>query len=87
MGKQQKLSKIAEAVTDILGRKVKKKPLTKAKALKRFIKKMEARRVEIKDELDKGGLKKSREKMLRQHLETLDKQIKRAQKILNEMKA
>ena len=85
MGKQQKLTKLANAVTGILGDEVKGKRLKKGKALKRFIKKMEARRKEIVAELEKGGLKKDREKLLKNHLETLDKQLKKAQKILSEM--
>ena len=85
MGKQKELSKIAGAVQHILGDKVKKKKLKKDKALKRFIKKMEARRKDVKGELDKGGLKKEREKLLRAHLDTLDKQITKAKKILSEM--
>lgn len=85
MAKQQKLSKIAEAVKGILGNGVKKKKLKKVKALKSFIGKMEARRKEIKKELDKGGLKKDREKLLTRHLGTLDKQIKKAKRILKEM--
>ena len=85
MGKRQKLTKIANAVTGILGDEVKGKKLKKGKALKRFIKKMEARRKEIKDELEKGDLKKDREKLLRDHLETLDKQIKKAHKLLDAM--
>ena len=85
MGQRKKLSKITNAVTGILGGEIKGKKLKKGKALKRFIKKMEARRQEIKDELDKGGLKKEREKLLRNHLETLDKQIKKARKVLGAM--
>jgi len=86
MGKRQKkISRIANAVTGILGDEIKNKKLKKGKALKRFIKKMEARRKEILDELEKGGLKKDREKLLKNHLETLDKQIKKAQKILDDM--
>ena len=85
MGQKKKLSNIADAVQGILGDEVKKKKLKKAKALRRFIKKMEARREEINDELKQGGLKKNREKMLGNHLETLDKQIKKAERILKEM--
>ena len=85
MGKRQKLTKLASAVTGILGDEVKGKKLKKGKALKRFIKKMEARRKEIVNELDKGNLKKEREKLLKDHLETLDKQLKKARKILSEM--
>ena len=85
MGQRKKLSKITNAVTGILGDEVKGKKLKKGKALKRFIKKMEARREEIKKELDKGGLKKDREKLLRNHLETLDHQIKKARKIFDAM--
>ncbi len=85
MGKGKELSKIAGAVEHILGDKVKKKKIKKDKALKRFIKKMENRRKEVKKELDKGGLKNEREKLLRDHLDTLDAQIKKASKILAEM--
>ena len=85
MGQKKKLSNIADAVQGILGNSVKKKKLKKAKALRGFIKKMETRRKEINDELDQGRLKKNREKMLRQHLETLDKQIKKAERILKDM--
>ena len=87
MGKRKKLSRIANAVTGILGEEIKGKKLKKGKALKRFIKKMKARRKEIEKELAEGGLTKDREKLLRNHLETLDKQIKKARKILNEMNA
>ena len=87
MGQHKKISRITNAVTGILGNEVKSKKLKKSKALKRFIKKMETRRKEIKEELDKGRLKKDREKLLRNHLETLDKQIKKAHKILDETKA
>ena len=85
MGQRKKLSQISNAVTGILGGEIKGKKLKKEKALKRFIKKMEARRKEIKKELDKGGLKNGREKLLRDHLDTLDKQIEKARKILAEM--
>ncbi len=85
MGQRKQLSKITNAVTGILGGEIKGKKLKKEKALKRFIKKMEARRKEIKKELDRGGLKKDREKILRNHLDTLDTQIKKARKILDAM--
>ncbi len=87
MGQRKKLSRIASAVTGILGDEIKGKRLKKEKALKRFIKKMEARREEIINELDKGNVKKEREKLLREHLGTLEKQLKKARKILSDMKA
>ena len=87
MGQRKKLSRIASAVTGILGDEIKGKELKKGKALKRFIKKMEARREEIIDELDGGTIKEEREKLLREHLETLEKQLKKARKILSDMES
>ncbi len=87
MGKKKELSNIAGAVQHILGTKVKKKKLKKDKALKRFIKKMEERQASIKKDLEKGGLKKEREQLLRDHLDTLDKQLAKARKILAETNA
>lgn len=86
MGKNVKVFKIADAVKGILGQPVKKKKLKKDKALRNLIKQMETRRKDIKTELQEGGLKGEREEMLRQHLEILDKQIKKASSILNQMK-
>ena len=85
MGKQQKLTKLASAVTGILGDEIQGNRRKKGKALKRFIKKMETRREEIINELDKGHVKKEREKLLREHLKTLEKQLKQARKILSEL--
>ncbi len=85
MGRNKKISKIAKAVQGILGDEIKGKRLKKEKAIKRFLVKMKARRTEIQNELKKGGLKSDREKLLKNHLHTLKKQIDKASKIADEM--
>lgn len=85
MGRNKKISKIAKAVQGILGDEIKGKKLKKEKAIQRFLIKMEARQTEIQDELSKGGLKSDREKLLKNHLHTLKKQIEKAAKIADEM--
>lgn len=87
MTRKKRLKRIVSAVKDILGNEVKTKKLKKARALKRFIEKMQHRTKIIRKALDVGKLKKGREKELQRNLETLNKQIKKAKKILKQMNA
>ena len=85
--KKRKLANLVDAVSAILG----KDPpaagkLKKAKALERFIGKLEDRRRDIAVEVDHAR-KKGREATKRsRQVEKLDKQIKKANKILASMK-
>ena len=85
MGYKKKLSRIADAVEGILGNSVKAKKLKKVKALNRFIDKMESKRAEISAELLLDELAAESRELKQRHLETLDKQIKKANKILDQM--
>ena len=86
MGYKKRLEKITDAVEGILGSSVKAKKLKKIKALQRFIEKMESKRGEISQELEQEGLAPKLRDEKARHLETLDKQIRKANKVLAEMK-
>ena len=86
MGYKKKLEKISDAVAGILGDSVKAKKLKKLKSLKRFIEQMKMKRKEIMSDLSQKGLSAESRKQKERHLETLDKQIKKANKVLDKMK-
>ena len=86
MGYKKKLARIADAVEGIVGNSVKAKKLKKVKALNRFINKMETKRAEISAELLLDELTAETRERGQRHLETLDKQINKANKILDQMK-
>jgi hypothetical protein len=86
MGQKKKLGKIASVVESILGDPVRTKKLKKAKALRSFITKMESKRHELSKELESDKLDKDSRSRLERHVETLDKQIKKANKIIDDMK-
>jgi len=85
--RKKRLKRIVSAVKDILGDDVKSKKLKKARALKRFIEKMQDKRQVISKEVNKGKVKKGKEKELRRNIETLNKQIKKAKKVLEQINA
>ncbi len=87
MGRKKRLDHMVDAVQGILGSSVKKKKLKKAKAMKRFIEKMESTRKQLQEELKSGHIDSDRKKLLTRHIETLDKQLKKAGKILKEMES
>ena len=80
------IEKITNAVEGILGDSVKAKQLKKLKSLKRFIEQMKMKRTEIMSDLSQKGLSAESRKQKERHLETLDKQIKKANKVLDKMK-
>lgn len=82
MGRKKRLSGIINAVTHILGTEVERRRLKKRKALRRFVKQLERRAAELRDELESGSPKASRERLLREHLEVLEKQSKKARALL-----
>ena len=85
MGKKKKLEKIIASVQEILGSDVTKKKLKKAKSLRRFVEKMEVKRMQLIVEIERGEGDPDREALAKRHIETLEKQIVRAKKILKEM--
>jgi L-lactate utilization protein LutB len=84
MGKKKRLSKIAEAVESILGDPIKAKKLKKRKALEAFIQKMESKHREITDELERDELSDETRKLKTRHLGTLDEQLKKAKRLLDD---
>ncbi len=84
--KQKRLTKLVEAVSAILGDQERAKRLRKTKALDRFIGKLEAKHREMEKELSKGGLSGKDAKGRSRDLEGLGKQVKKAKKILADMK-
>jgi hypothetical protein len=86
MGLKKELAKIADAVEGILGDSVKAKKLKKIKALERFIVQMKSKRADISAELGQDALAPEARKLKERHLKTLDKQIRKANKVLSGMK-
>ena len=83
--KKKRLKKLAEAISEILGDEQKAKKLKKAKALKRFIAKLEDKHREMEREIEKGSLDAGTAKERARQAESLGKQIKKAKKILADM--
>ena len=86
MGKKKKrLSALVEAVTEILGSSPKAKKLKKAKALGRFIDKLEGKLAEIENDISTGELSDEEREAKSHQVKGLTKQIKKAKKILLSM--
>ena len=85
MGQKKKLEKIIASVQEILGSDVTRKKLKKAKSMRRFVEKMEAKRLELIDELEGGEGDEDRKALATRHIDTLEKQIGRGLKVLKEM--
>ena len=81
----RRLEKLVDAVSQILGDDHKARKLKKAKALERFISKLEDRRAEIERELKRRRAKGKGTDEQAEKSKSLHKQIKRAKKILAEM--
>ncbi len=84
--KNRRLEKLVEAVATVLGDRQKAKKLRKAKALARFVAKLEDKHREMERELAKGSLDGKAGKEKAHQAQRLDKQITRAKKLLAEMK-
>ena len=67
-----------------MGDRKKYQKIKKAKALEEFIEAMEQKRAEIEEEVHRDKADKANE-VLKRHLVTLDKQIKKARKILEDI--
>ncbi len=85
MGERKKLDKIIDAVKGIVGDDVQNKKFKKTLAVERFIEKMEEKEIEISAELENGGLDEETATILRRHLKTLEKQLKKTRKLLVKM--
>jgi hypothetical protein len=86
MPPKKRLKKLAEAISEILGDEQKAKKLKKAKVLERFIGKLQDRHREMKREIEKGSLGTRTAKERAREADSLLKQIKKAKKILADMK-
>ena len=84
-GKKKRLKNLVEAVSAILGDQQKAKKLKKAKALKRFIAKLEDKHRSMERELEKDSPDTQVVDELARQAESLGKQIKKARKILADM--
>ena len=84
--RKKRLKNLVESVSSILGDQQKAKKLRKAKALERFIGKLEDKHRELERELKKGPLSDKAAKDRARQAGSLGKQIKKARKILAEMK-
>ena len=84
MGQKKKLGSIIDAVKSILGEDVKVKKLKKVRALESFIEKLEEKEAALKSTLHNGD--NASQKNAEKQLAILKKQIKKAQKILEEQK-
>lgn len=84
--KKKRLESFVDAVSAILGDQEKAKKLKKAKALKRFIAKLEDRQRDIEKEIAKGDLSGKSLKTRSRQAENLEKQIKKGRKILSDMR-
>lgn len=83
---KKRLKKLAEAVSAILGDTEKAKQLKKSKALERFIGRLEDRQRELERDLEKGSVEDRKLKETSKKHKMLTKQIKKARKILSDMK-
>ena len=84
--KKKKLKKLVDAVSAILGDTEKAKKLKKSEALESFIKKMEDRQISIETEIFEGSLEGKELKLETKKVALLTKQIKKARKLLADMK-
>lgn len=84
--KKKRLKKLVDAVSAILGDSEKAKKLKKSEALESFIGKLEDRRSAFDKEISKGSLAGKELKEKSRKSELLSKQIKKAKKILSDMK-
>ena len=84
--KKKRLKKLVDAVSALLGDQQKAKKLRKSEALARFIAKLEAAHKEMEKELEKKSLKGSAAKEKARRAESLAKQIRKAKRLLAEMK-
>jgi len=84
MGQKKKLGSIIDAVKSILGEEVKVKKLKKVRAFESFIEKLEEKEAALKLALLEGDA--ASRKTAEKQLAILTKQIKKAQKILEEQK-
>ena len=84
--KKKRLKKLAEAISEILGDDQKAKKLKKAKVLEQFISKLEDKHREMEREIEESSLggKAANDRAHQAH--SLGKQIKKAKKILADMK-
>lgn len=83
--KKKRLKNLVEAVAAILGDQQKAKKLKKAKALDRFIAKLDDKHRSMEKELKKDSPKTEAVSELARQAESLGKQIKKAKKILADM--
>lgn len=86
MAKKKKLAKLLDAVSDLLrDDPPKAKKLKKTRALERFIGKLEKRRRELQAQVSEARKHGKTAKRRAAQVERLEKQIKKARKILAEM--
>jgi predicted RNase H-like nuclease (RuvC/YqgF family) len=83
---KKRLQGLVDAVSAILGDDQEAKKLRKVKALERFIGKLENKERDLDKELSKDSLKEKVAREKSRQVETLGKQIKKARKILADMK-
>lgn len=83
---KKRLQGLVDAVSAILGDDQKAKKLRKVKALESFIGKLEKKERDLEKELSGSSLKGKLAKEKSRQVETLGKQIKKAWKILADMK-
>ena len=87
MAKQKKrLAKLVEAVSTILGSDQKARKLRKAKALARFIEKLEIKKAEIEKEIASEKVKGKEAEEKEDQVRLLTKQIRKGKKILADMR-
>ena len=85
MGKKQKLTHLVDVVKALMGDDIDSKKLRKKKALKRFINKMVERRTALKKRGDNAKSGSDKQKTCLKHVKILEKQIKKARKILDDL--
>lgn len=84
--KKKRLKKLVDAVSSILGDTTKAKKLKKAEALEGFIGKLEKKHREMLAELSSGAVTGKAAKEESRRAESLGRQIKKAKKLLADMK-
>ena len=85
MAKKKRLKKLVDAVSGILDGDHKAKKLRKARALGRFIEKLESKKGELEKEIASGGCKGKEAEEKNDQIRLLTKQIQKGRKILEDM--
>ena len=84
--KKKRIRRLVEAVSAILGDQTKAKKLKKVKALQRFIVKLKDKHQEMEKELAQDSFQGNAAKEKSRQAAALAKQIRKAEKILADMK-